>query len=287
MKTISLKYFLLAFCCLFFVSCMDGDWDEPSNEEAEASIGNSSLQETNVMTIMELREKYASAISGTLQQIDTPTQIKGVVVGNDLGGNIYQQIALQDESGAIMVSIDQGALYGILPVGTKILIELSGLYIGGYENQATIGSTYTSATTGKTSVGRMSRATWKQHFKVVNDEAGKLQTVTPLEVTDIANLDLDKDQAKLITLKNVTLKDANGTATFAPQDGSVRVLGNAVNRNFSELSSSKIQLRVSIYADFASDVMPTGKLDITGVATRYRNQFQLLPISLAGIKTAE
>lgn len=286
MKTISLKYILLMLCCVFCASCMNDDWDEPTNEAAEENLGNQYLEESNVLTIAQLRSQYAAAISGTMQKVSKPTQLKVVVTGNDYGGNLYNEISVADETGAILISINQGALYGYLPVGTTILIELNGLYIGGYENQATIGGYYTS-TSGNVSVGRMSRELWRQHYKIANAEAGKLQTVTPLVVTDVKSLDLDKDQAKLITLKGVSIVGADGKATFAPQDGSIRVLGNAVNRNLSGISSSKLQIRTSIYADFAGNVMPQGKLDITGIVTRYRNQFQLLPRSLDDIKAAQ
>ena len=57
---------------------------------------------------------------------------------------------------------------------------------------------------------------------------------------------------KLMTIKGVTLKDADGKKVFAPDDGSVSLTANAANRAFSGISSTNIVvLRTSTYADFA------------------------------------
>ena len=54
-------------------------------------------------------------------------------------GNIYNELAIQDKTGAIIISIGQSGLYGFLPIGTEILIDLKDLYIGNYGKQAQIG----------------------------------------------------------------------------------------------------------------------------------------------------
>ena len=45
-------------------------------------------------------------------------------------------------------------------------------------------------------------------------------------------------------------------------------------------------LRTSTYADFANNVMPTGKIDVTGVFTRYRNTWQILLRTLSDVQPA-
>lgn len=259
-------------------SCMDGVIQSPLIEPMDDEpYGNSSLTETNVVTIAELKSQYSGVVfnsSNSYKQITEPTQIKGVVVGNDIGGNIYNEISIDDGTGAILVCISQGGLYGYLPVGQQILVELNGLYIGGYGQQPEIGTPYTNAK-GNSYVSRMSRLVWREHFKLLN--AGELQSVTP-EVFDQSKISdasyLQSHCGKLMTIKGVTLRDANGTTTFAPEDQ--KDAANCVSRSFKEYSSSAIVLRTSTYADFAAATMPTGKVDVTGVFTRYRNVWQIL-----------
>jgi DNA/RNA endonuclease YhcR with UshA esterase domain len=251
---------------------MDGDWSNPVNEETQNTFGNQYITESNLLTIAQLKSKYSSVIDGgSYEQVSKPTQIKGIVTGNDVEGNIYNEISLQDETGAILVCIAQGGLFGYLPIGQEILIELEGLYVGGYGKMAEIGTLYTSAT-GSTYVSRMSRATWNNHFRILSSD----NPVTPMEVTNVGKLDFEKDAGKLITLRGVQLQDANGTATFAPKDGSVTLTANCANRAFVGISSSKLVLRTSTYSDFANAVMPTGTIDVTGIFTRYNNTWQIL-----------
>ena len=55
------KYLLLAIVCLAFAGCMDGDWDEPST--TPSPWGNNSIEETNVITIAQLTDKYSSVFT--------------------------------------------------------------------------------------------------------------------------------------------------------------------------------------------------------------------------------
>ena len=269
-----IKYLLIALACTMSASCMDGDdgdWTNPVTDETKNHFGNQNLQESNLITIEQLKNTYNTVIeNGTYEQVTRPTQIKGVVTGNDIAGNIYNEVSIQDETGAFIICIAQGGLYGYLPMGQEILVELEGLYVGGYGKQGEIGTLYTSKS-GSTYVSRMARALWNTHYKLLDKKP-----VTPILVSDIKQLDLKRDCGKLITLKGVTIKEANGTAVYAPSDGSVPLTANCANRSFVGISNNTLVLRTSTYADFANSVMPTGTVDVTGVATRFNDTWQIL-----------
>ena len=153
---------------------MDGDWDEPAAKDT--IYGNSDIKEANVITVKDLKTKYKNEIStlGVYKQIDEDLQLKVVVTANDIEGNMYNEICVQDETGGIFIGISQGGIFGYLPVGTEILIDLKGLCIGNYRRSATIGTPYTSKD-GEVSVSRMPRALWQQHFTYT----GYREHVTP------------------------------------------------------------------------------------------------------------
>ena len=264
-------------------ACQDKDWDAPSTEKGIEAYGNKYLKETNLKTIAEVIALYSNEINNnSLKEVKQPMQIKGIVTGNDEEGNIYNSLYIQDNTAAIAISISQSGLYAALPVGQEILIELQGLYIGGYGKQPQIGTTYTNPNKeGATpQVGRMSRYIWKDHYKLIGTVAGK--TATPIEVKwNFNSLDISKDCGKLITLKGVTLAEADGKAVFAPSDGSVPLTANCANRVISGLSN--VVVRTSTYADFAKTLLPTGLVDITGVATRYNDTWQILMRRLSDI----
>lgn len=279
------KYILFALAVLgLTTSCMKGSWDAPSDEVGMSAYGNQDIKATNLKTIAEVKALFATEINGnSLKQVTQPMQIMGLVTGNDVGGNIYNSLYIQDNTGAIAISVGQGGLYGAFSVGQTVLIELNGLYIGGYGKQPQIGTTYTNPNKeGATpQVGRMTRYTWQEHYKLIPAVDGLI--VTPLEaVYNLNKLDIAQDCGKLITLKGVTLAEADGKAVYAPSDGSVTLTANCANRTIKGLSN--VVLRTSTYADFAKQAMPTGRVDITGVATRYNDTWQFLMRDINDIK---
>ena len=267
------KYIFLALTALLAAACHDsGSWDEPSTQAGMEAYGNQHLMATNLKTIAEVKAIYSNVISGgSLEQITEPMQIQGVVVGNDEGGNIYQALYLQDASGAISISISQAGLYGPFAIGQAVLVELNGLYIGGYGQQPQIGTTYTNPKNGNVQTGRMSRYEWQKHYKLIEPIAGL--TATPLEVTNLNGFTVEKDACKLITLKGVELSAANGKKVFA-NSSDAATNQTAVNRNIKGMSN--VVLRTSTFADFANAVMPMGKQDITGIASYYNGTWQIL-----------
>ena len=178
---------LLTISSTLLTACHDGDWDAPASyADAQASYGNKELKETNVITIEQLKTTYASVISdGTQQQVTKDTQIKGVVIGNDAGGNIYKSVYLQDATGVIQLCINRSNTSVYLPVGQTVLVELNGLYVGSYGKQPQIGGgSYVSG--NYVNLSRMEQAVWMQHFKLVGKTDGTLETVTPIEVKAVA-----------------------------------------------------------------------------------------------------
>lgn len=273
-NTINIKttYLLIfALACTLFSSCMNGDWDEPDFNGA-APYGNNSLTEQNVISIAELIKKYPNVFAPTDQnkQIDEDIMIKGRITGNDVGGNIYKQVTLQDNTAAIIIAINEGGLNGYLAEGSEILVDLKGLYIGGYRKQPEIGAPYNG-----TSIGRMQKDIWAKHFKILGSPDASL--IQPVDFNTIKN-EMDANCAKLVTLKDVTFKEADGKSTFSTGTST----GNAVNQELDDYGS-KVVIRTSTYADFAAMTLPYDnvakkklKCDITGIATRYNSTWQIL-----------
>ena len=162
----------MAFAALLLASCMgDGYADSVGEKDYTGpAIGNNKLEATNVITISELKEKYATQIErGLYKQVDEDIKILGIVTGNDLGGNLYNQICLQDKTGGILVCIGKSGLYGELPVGQQVLIDCKGLYIGGYGKQAELGGVYTNTNKGSQSIGKVDRYVWEKHYKIIGE----------------------------------------------------------------------------------------------------------------------
>ncbi len=251
-------------------SCMDGDWDVPEG----IPYGNNELEAGTTVTIAELQNTYASIISSdNYKQITEDLWLRCVINGNDYGDNLYKQISVQDETGGIIIGIngsDQGAF---MPVGQKLLISLKGLYIGGYGNQAQLGGLYNGG------LGRMELSDWKKHVRLIMDGSSDALAFGTMKV-DTIDFDASKTMAqqagRVVRLSGVTIS-RDGTPIIAPDDGSVSLVSNCVNRTLSGGNAgSKCVLRTSTYAAFKGVAIPTTPVELYGIATIYRGTWQIL-----------
>ena len=267
---------------LGLTSCMDDDWKAPSGDTP--AYGNNTLQEKNVISIDELKTKYGitkDMINDTVR-IDDGIQIKGVVTGNDAEGNIYNEIALQDETGGILVCIAQGGLCGQIQVGQEILIDLGGLYIGAYRSQPQIGVPYTStSTSGAKSVypSRIARAEWQTRFKLIGKPDAKKLVAKEFDYESLKGneTELYKYAGCLVKATGVGFAKADGKTTYAPKSEGAST-GYGVMRAFKNMTTGKdyttneFGVRTSCYSDFAAEKLPEGKLTVTGILTCYKSQ---------------
>ena len=275
----NIKYIMLALVCTLFTGCMDGNWDEPTGFQR----GNTAVPETNVMTIAQVKAKYQSTLAQTYgyAPVSDDIQIKAYVTGNDIEGNLFSQISLEDGTGAILVGINEGGINGYLPIGTEIIVNLKGLYIGCYGMQPQLGDKYLSAK-GEISAGRMSKLLWDHQFKYT----GKTVSVSATEFnqSSLKNAQYLTDNAgKLMTIKGVTFTDG-GKKVYSNKEDVVN--NNCCERTLNELDKNSIVVRTSTYADFAAETLPTGKVNITGVFTRYNNKWQVIIRKASDVENA-
>lgn len=267
---------------LGLTSCMDDDWKAPSGDTP--AYGNNTLQEKNVISIAELKEKYGitkDMINDTVR-IDDGIQIKGVVTGNDAEGNIYNEIALQDETGGILVCIAQGGLCGQMQVGQEVLIDLGGLYIGAYRSQPQIGVPYTSTSSSgakSTYPSRIARAEWQTRFKLIGKPDATKLVAKEFDYESLKGneTELYKYAGCLVKATGVGFAKADGKTTYAPKSEGAST-GYGVMRAFKNMSTGKdyttneFGVRTSCYSDFAAEKLPEGKLTVTGILTCYKSQ---------------
>ena len=213
---------------------------------------------------------------------DDGIQIKGVVTGNDAEGNIYNEIALQDETGGILVCIAQGGLCGQIQVGQEILIDLGGLYIGAYRSQPQIGVPYTSTSASgakSTYPSRIARAEWQTRFKLIGKPDATKLVAKEFDYESLKGneTELYKYAGCLVKATGVGFAKADGKTTYAPKSEGAST-GYGVMRAFKNMSTGKdyttneFGVRTSCYSDFAAEKLPEGKLTVTGILTCYKSQ---------------
>lgn len=276
MKKIKYIKFLVAALLLGSVatSCMDDDWNTPNS--VAAPFGNNNITEDagKIITIKDLKaktvDKLPASVANDTIRITEDWQLKVRVTGNDIQGNIYNEVAVEDESGeGLLICIQKSGLFGILPVGQEILVNLKDLYIGIYGNNVQIGTPYTNSS-GRTFTSRMPFNTWNEHFKILGDADASKVVPEEFDVTKLKDEAYVKShRGKLMTLKNVEMDKADGKLAWAPETD--KDAGNGVSRTvkINGKAQSLMVVRSSTYADFAALAMPKGKVNLTGIFTVY------------------
>ncbi len=185
------------------------------------------------------------------------TVIYGIVIGDDRSGNIYKKIIIEDTSGAgIAVIIDKSDIYGDYPVGRKIYLKTSGLYLTNYKGVPEI--TYSVNADGTTN-GIPS--TLLNNFIV---KASYPHTIKPAEIS-ITDLFSNSHQYAntLVKLSNMQFETASANVPYsAPSSSTNRTITNCDH-------TAKLVMYNSSYATFQPALTPTGNGTIVGIITLY------------------
>ncbi|WP_437920401.1 DUF5689 domain-containing protein [Sphingobacterium sp. LRF_L2] len=249
-KTLPFRIFV-AVCCigliLFQASC-ERVYEAPPLAEPvyEGASANK--------TIAALKAEYASISTATA--ITEDYIIRAVVSGNDISGNIYKQLYIQDETAAINIGVDQNSMYTTYRAGQEIYINLKGLSMVMYGGELQIGYAGTNA-------NRIAWEIFNEHVSL--NGWPKEASLEPLEI-DLANLDASMVN-KLVVINDVRFVN-EGKNNFTSNDATT-------NESVKDLSGNTLDVRSSSYSSFANNILPTGKGTLVGLLGRYNGSWQL------------
>lgn len=248
------KIFSLLIISLTFIAC-EREYDrpplsEPVYEGAEPNI-----------TIAEFRERFKGVDRDHTDTIEDDLILKATIISSDEDGNIYKTMYVQDETGGIGILVDQSNVYSTYRVGQDVYVQLKGMCASFYGDiQIGFPSGYLYRTPWEDFQEHVLKGGWPDKNKLVAKE-----------ITDISILNENANayKATLVCLKGVTFEDG-GKKPFVYTDSEsygTRVLKDAYGNS--------IDVRTSSYASFASDMLPTGKGNVTAVLGNFNGTWQL------------
>ncbi|MDR2928268.1 MAG: DUF6359 domain-containing protein [Cytophagaceae bacterium] len=261
MKTFNNRFRLYGIIFLagsLMANCIDREFDSPPIERP-VYTGDSTI------SIKNFKAKYNS----DLVEITDNDVIMGVVTANDISGNLYKQMFIDDGEAGLMVAIDQNNIYNDFRIGQKVFIETRGLYMGKYGGLAQLGYRYSRNNDGVYTVGQAPWELFKE--KIFKDDFPDASKVAPM----VIGLDaLTEDNfGRLVTFQSVMFDDA-GQPFSTPNGSQVQTLNRIIRS--SENAGSTITARMSSAANFAGTTIPDGIGNVTGILTRYNSTNQIL-----------
>lgn len=275
MKLNALKPTAIALLSLFAItSCVkDDDYDIP-NPNGEKTLPSFSGQVVG----------FDTAIGKAATNVTTygaDEAIEGYVISSDEAGNFYQKIYIQneDKTKGVTVAINKTGLYTDFPLGAKVQLRLKGLTSQVNNGGVDFGSGIFQANNGRTSVGRMSEAIAKNHLF---DKGGVRKTLAELAKADasINTLKVEANVNQLITLKGVHFKTEDVGKKMHQKANDAR---QGTDYTLTDAQGNTIPFRTSRYAKFKDEKVPAGTLDITGVLTKFGQNWQFMISNYADI----
>lgn len=231
------------------------------------------------MTILELKEKYWQSNTDNYctlveqNELGEDIVISGRVIGNDITGNIYQQLIIQDETAAVTISVTKSDIYKSFPVGEEVFVKMTGLYVGKYANLFQIGAAGTR-TDGSPTTNRMDEKTFDAHVERNGaPEPDKIHTFE-FSIAQIQGMknnvsDQQKYQSQLVEIKDVSFV-GGGSETWATQGSS------GDNRYLQSASGQQLLVRNSGKSNFCTEKLPAGTGTVVGVLQWFSNDWQFV-----------
>lgn len=230
-------YNALVSCCLALalavlaVSCQKEDPDHPPLRE----LGE-------VITLEQLRALYTDGPHTFTEDIS----VYATVSMDQLSGNIYRAVFVEDETAGINVRLD---FAGNISEGDSVRLSLKGTTLSSFNNMLQLDS-----------------VRFGRHFI----RQGSGQSIRP-ETVRIPDILDGGYQAKLIRLEEVQFTHASLGRPWANARDQ-----RAENRDLQDCEGNRIIVRTSGFADFAADILPDGNGSLVAVVSQFGNVWQLL-----------
>ena len=274
MKLNLLKPTAIALLSLFAItSCVKDDDYEIPNPNGEKPLPPFSGK---VVTF----DVATAQATNTVVTYGADEAIEGYVISSDEGGNFYKKIYIQNEekTKGVTVVINKSGLYTEFPLGSKVQLRLKGLTSQANNGGVDFGDGIYQGNNNRTGVGQMSEATKKHLF----EKGGTRKTLAELAKADtsINTLKVEANVNQLITLKGVHFKTADVGKEMHQKTNDAR---QGTDYTLTDAQGNTIPFRTSRYAKFKDEKVPAGTLDITGVLTKFGQNWQFMISNYADI----
>ncbi len=255
--------------------------------DEDLAIPPLSIPHTDVranMTIADFKAKYWSSENNFCTQVGQNEEGEDIILGgriaaSDEGGNIYQNLILQDGTAAITIATYTSStdgladLYTKYKVGEEMFINVTDLYAGKYAGLFQIGTAGEYNGTPQTS--KMEAKDFLNHTYLNGLPKPDELNVIEMTIGDINKLntteELQKYQSQLVKVSDVSWI-GGGELTW----GEVGSSSTALNRYLIDAAGNRLLVRNSNKSDFCDQVLPAGHGNVMGILSYYNGTWQFL-----------
>ena len=256
-----LKLVLTTAVIASLVSCVNGD------DYGTPDLSNNCVSITPTKAVTDITS-VATATATQYTTGDNVDYIEAYVTSSDEGGNFYKSISMVSTDGmtGFSMPIDNYNLYTEFEPGRKVTVKLDkNRYFIKQYGSTVIGSSYNNG------VGRISGVDYKT---VVLRSCDKIEEENLVNRITIAQAKNDQNLNKLIEFDAVQFSNASMGKKY--YDPSLNSIGGATNHAITDVDGNTITVRVSEFATFAANEVPSLNGKIRGVLTKYNSEYQFM-----------
>lgn len=248
---------LIVTLLLVNISCVDRDYDDP-----ELTCGE-------LITNKTVQEVFNQSTT-TATKYEQDDIIEAYVTGSDDGGNFYKTISLMSLDGTrgFNIPLNVQTLFATYEPGRKVYVRLNNLYTTIDNSALSIGNQ------DPVYSGRVQRLFDYQVARVIQRSCTKVDEnsflKTGLSINAIKN---DNYLHTLIELDNVQFDDDSLGKTYF--DTTLPGIGGSEHQIIDE-QGNKIMVRISEFAVFGGNLVPSGSGKIRGVLTKFGSTYQFM-----------
>ena len=258
----NLKLVLTTAILATLTSCVNGD-DYGTPDLSNDCVTIAATKEVNDITSIATAATVQYTTSNSVTDY-----IEAYVTSSDEGGNFYKSISMMSLDGlrGFSMPVDNYNLYNEFEPGRKVTIKLDkNTYFNKQHGSTVIGASYEGG------VGRISGVEYKDVILRSCEDVNENAIVKDLTIAVAKN---DQYLNMLIEFDAVQFTDASLGKKY--YDATLNSFGGATNHEISDEFGNKIIVRVSEYAKFAGDAVPSFNGKIRGVLTKYNSDYQFM-----------
>lgn len=217
--------------------------------------------------------------------------ISGTVISEDVAGNIYKNIVIQDPltGDALKMSVDVGSLTGLYPIGQTISIKCNGLAIGKYGDSYQLGIVFYNKDDLKPAKsgyepGRIPYSLFSTIVQANGMPKPQIVHIDTMTIAQIKSFPTPRSlHARLVCIRDVKFNGYGeiefnyGKLTAAQSYFGLpkpKFTGVPISRELEDANGGKIYVSTSEFSAFASKPLPSSSIvgDVTVIVGWYRDK---------------
>lgn len=244
---------LLAVAVVVVVSC--------SRSSSLTFDHGGSPDAADVTTIAYLK----SLCRGSSRKIVEDISLSAVVTGNDLFGEFYKTLVVEDDSGGIEIAIDNYYLHRAYPVGATLKVYCQGLCLGDNGGKIQLGTSPTDIYT----VDRLTSSEAAMHIRCTTATSSPRRAkVVGLDAVTM------KDIGRYVRFDGVHFVECASASTWCRIDPQT-LASTDTEYDISDADEHRFTVRTIKNCNYAKEPLPIGVGSLNGIVDYFNGTFYL------------